>query len=235
MSLKHPYGQYGLMADVFKYPEAGLKQRVQEISTMLKIDYPEATEAFARYFDWVSETPLHEMEEVYAKTFHVQAICYLDLGYVIFGEDYKRGEFLVNMKREQEEAGNDCGDELPDNLASVLSLFPKLTDENFREDLAGRVMIPALGKMLQEFGAQRMELKEKFLKKKHSALIMQGQRHGNIYKDALETLLVMLKNDFTEVAIMEVAPKTDPLSAPAPVDSCGTCTVTHIPIKTQKS
>lgn len=229
------YQQYALMADIFKYPTSDVKVRVLDAVSMLNSDYPDAAEALTRYVNWINETDQHEIEEVYAKTFHVQAICYLDLGYVIFGEDYKRGEFLVNMKREQEEAGNDLGPELPDNLGNVLTLLPKIKDEEFRNELAGRVMIPALRMMLKEFGDRRMKMREKMLKKKHSALILEGQRHGNIYKDAIEALLIMLTTDFEEVALVEAKPNVDPLQAAAPVSDCGTCNITHIPIKNQKS
>jgi nitrate reductase assembly molybdenum cofactor insertion protein NarJ len=53
-----------------------------------------------------------EYEELYTKTFDVQPICYLDLGYVIFGEDYKRGAFLLHMQEEQQKVNNDCGTDL---------------------------------------------------------------------------------------------------------------------------
>ena len=229
------YQQYALMAEVFKYPTADIKQRILELIVMLKEQYPEAFQIIERYTDWIRDTEQHEIEEVYAKTFHVQAICFLDLGYVIFGEDYKRGEFLVNMKREQLEAENDCGPELPDNLANVLTLLPKLRDEELRDEIAGRVMIPALRMMLREFGEQRMRIRTSMLKKKHNALILEDQRNGNIYKDAIEALLFMLTNDFEEIAMHQVQPEIDPLRAAAPVSECGTCSITHVPIKTTKS
>ena len=229
------YQQYALMADIFKYPTSDIKVQALDVVSMLQAEYPDAAEALTRYVNWINNTDQHEIEEIYAKTFHVQAICYLDLGYVIFGEDYKRGEFLVNMKREQEAVGNDLGPELPDNLGNVLTLLPKISDENFRDELAGRVMIPALRMMLKEFGEQRVRIRAKMLKKKHNALIMEGQRNGNIYKDAIEALLIMLTTDFDEVEMVEAKPDVDPLRAAAPVSDCGTCNITHIPIKNHKS
>ncbi|MCF8258915.1 MAG: hypothetical protein K9J06_15270 [Flavobacteriales bacterium] len=229
------YAQYALMAETLRYPTADTPKRVREIAAMLEMRYPDAVPAFERFAKWTAETGLHEMEEVYAKTFHVQAICYLDLGYVIFGEDYKRGEFLVNMKNEQAMVGNDCGTELPDNLANMLTLLPLMKDADLRDELAGRIMIPALRKMLAEFTEYRMELRAKMLRKKHNALIMEGQRSGNIYKDVLESLLIMMNHDFTEIALNEYRPGTDPLRADAPVSDCGTCSITHSPlIKTVK-
>jgi len=235
MSRQQPYGHYALMARFFGYPSATLKEDAKAAETMLKATCPDAATEFKRFADWVAETDIHEMEEVFAKTFHVQAICYLDLGYVIFGEDYKRGEFLVNMQREQATANNDCGEELPDNLMNMLTLLPMLKDDTFRDELAGRVMIPALRKMLKEFDSARMRMREKMLRKKHSALIMEGQAHGNIYRNALQALLLLMKNDFNEIALVDTTPESDPLRAPAPVDSCGTCSVSHTPVNTQRS
>ena len=229
------YQQYALMAEIFKYPTADIKQLVIDVSAMLRSEYPDAAEALTRYVDWINATDIHEIEEVYAKTFHVQAVCYLDLGYVIFGEDYKRGEFLVNMKREQEQVGNDLGSELPDNLGNVLTLLPKLQDDDLRKELTGRIMIPALRMMHKEFSERRMEIRTKMLKKKHNAVILEGQRNGNIYKDAIEALILMLTTDFEEVELHQVKPETDPLRAAAPVADCGTCSISHAPIKTQKS
>ncbi|MDL1878882.1 tetratricopeptide repeat protein [Cytophagia bacterium CHB2] len=115
--------KYRPFTPLVSYPDAGLPAAVERCTAMLGLHCPEAAATLAPFAQWLAATPLHDQEEVYARTFHIQAICYLDLGFVLFGEDYKRGEFLVNMKREQALAGNHCGDELPDNLANVLNLL----------------------------------------------------------------------------------------------------------------
>src|SRR5690606_39347049 len=67
---------------------------------------------------------------------------YLDLGYVMFGEDYKRGAFLLNMQEEQIKINNDCGTDLSDNICNVLTLMTKSEDDVFVEDLVWRIFIP---------------------------------------------------------------------------------------------
>jgi hypothetical protein len=37
---------------------------------------------------------------LFTRSFDVQAVTTLDLGYIVFGEDYKRGELLVNRAPE---------------------------------------------------------------------------------------------------------------------------------------
>ena len=216
--------RYRLFANVLRYPGPALEADARECLAMLQRECHEAAEELVPFMDWVSTTPLHEAEEVYARTFHIQAVCYLDLGYVIFGEDYKRGEFLVNMKREQAEAGNDCGDELPDNLVNVLNLLPLMHDKETLQDLGSRIIIPALHNMLAEFDSARMEMRDKALRRKHNAIILEGRTDANIYRYVLGSLMVLLRTDFNEIA------KPTPIANDAFLHgsaTCGTCSTPH--------
>lgn len=231
MKTEETYRQYALMAELFRYPGEGLRESVAEVHAMLGQRYPQAAETLQRFVAWVHATDDHTVEEIFSRTFHVQAICYLDLGFVLFGEDYKRGEFLVNMKREQAEANNPCGEELPDNLPNVLTLLPLLRDEAFRDELAGRVLMPALRRMLAEFHPHKQELRARMLRRKHKALILDGQVNINVYHDALLALFQMLEADFTEVGFRDYRPRgLDPLRAAAPASDCGTCSTSPSPL-----
>ncbi|HRQ86017.1 MAG TPA: hypothetical protein PLV70_12960 [Flavobacteriales bacterium] len=234
MGSARPYGQYALAAELFRYPGPDFRHRVEAVNGMLLAQYPEAAETLAPFVQWVEATPAHHVEEVFSRTFHVQAICYLDIGFVIFGEDYKRGEFLVNMKREQAAAGNPCGEELADNLVNMLTLLPLLRDGAFRAEMAGRVMMPALRKMMAEFGTEKTKLRNNMLRRKHKALIMPEETNINVYHHALLALVQMFGRDFEEVPMEVYKPAgQDPLRAAAPASDCGTCKVPHSPqIKT---
>ncbi len=98
---------YKLLAELFRYPQNSIFETVNEIQLMLDKNYPNAGLEFKRFSDFIANTPFNQVEEIFQKTFHIQAVCFLDLGYVIFAEDYKRGEFLVNMKAEQDKYKND--------------------------------------------------------------------------------------------------------------------------------
>jgi len=188
--------QYIALPEIFMYPTKGYKSKVNDCMTMLQESYPEAAESFKRFNDYIEDKTLYEIEEVFGFTFHIQAICFLDIGYVLFGEDYSRGEFLVNMKAEQAKINHDCGEELADNLPHVLQLMSISNDTPFVEELAVRALIPALEKMLIEFKAGRTELRNKVMKKKQKAIIMEDIKDGNIYQNALQALLLVLKTDF---------------------------------------
>lgn len=141
---------YQSLAKVLGYPHEGYRASVRECRELIGIHYPDQVSKFSE-FDTYVETALNAaVEELYVNTFDVQALCSLDIGYVIFGEDYKRGEMLTNMKVMQTKFGNDCGTELPDHLPNVLTLITKLNWNDSR-DLVAYLVLSALEKMLQGF------------------------------------------------------------------------------------
>lgn len=191
--------QYIILSELFKYPELDAEQQVSKCQNLLDSYYPEAgklLQPFSKYFIGLSQD---QKEELYTKTFDVQPICYLDLGYVIFGEDYKRGTFLMHMQKEQQDLGRDCSPELPDNIYHVLHLITYHSDKDFVDELVAKIIVPGVKKMIGEFDAARVELKLKVLKKLHKAIIQEDLNQGNVYKDAFEALLYVLKSDFSEV------------------------------------
>jgi nitrate reductase assembly molybdenum cofactor insertion protein NarJ len=222
---------YNHLANLFRYPDEDYKKNVSACAEILKKDYPQAFSEALPFFRYVDSTEFTLVEEVFGKTFHIQAICFLDLGYVLFAEDYKRGDFLVKMKDEQFRAGNDCGIELADNLPNVLTLLPKLKDEAFLEEFAIRIMEPALGKMLDEFDQSRMQLKDKVRKKKQKVILMEDMENKNIFQYALQALLSVVKADFNSVSYND--PEIVPTIGGDFLKSCNTgCSTTQQTVKT---
>lgn len=168
--LKH----YKILAGMFNYPSADSRGNELEFLEMLKAEMPEAFCEIEHLVNAHHQLTLHEKQEYYLKTFDVQAVCYLDIGYVLFGEDYKRAQLLVNLQEEHKKAGIDCGHELSDHLPNVLSLLAKTEDRSFAEELGYIVLMPAIRFMILKFGEPK-----------------------NYYKSILEVLLAMLSRDFT--------------------------------------
>lgn len=190
---------YIALAQLFEYPKEGYKENAISCMKLLKANYPSAAESLQRFVDFIENKSVEEIEEIYSITFHIQAICYLDLGYVLFGEDYTRGEFLVNMKREQAKIGHDCGTELADNLPNVLKLMTISKDKEFIDELTVRMLMPALRKMLTEFQASRIELRNKIIRKQQKVIILEDIEEGNIYQNALQALLKVLEVNFAGI------------------------------------
>lgn len=198
------YEHYRVFADLFRYPGNDYPQKANECLNMLKERYPEAAEEIAPFVVYVNSHNQDEREELYTRTFDVQPICYLDLGYVIFGEDYKRGAFLLHMQGEQIKAANDCGTDLSDNITNMLTLYIKSDDDDMLKELAVKILIPGLEKMIGEFKQSRIDLKLAVLKKFHRAIIQEELNHGNVYRNIIAAFLIVVKKDFENVSFKGV-------------------------------
>lgn len=197
------YQHYKLFADLLRYPEENYSEKAVSCLAMLQLRYPDAAAEMQPFVDYMSTHSQDEREELYTKTFDVQPICYLDLGYVIFGEDYKRGAFLLHMQHEQKKAGNDCGTDLSDNISNVLVWYSKTNDQEILDELAVKILIPAVEKMIAEFAQARIDLKVKVLKKMHRAIIQEELNRENVFRNLFSTLLHVLKKDFENVKYKE--------------------------------
>lgn len=98
------FNHYLPFADLLRYPDENYPEIVNHCIRTIQKNYPEAAGKLQPFADYINTHNRDEREELYTKTFDVQPICYLDLGYVIWGEDYKRGAFLLHMQQEQGES-----------------------------------------------------------------------------------------------------------------------------------
>jgi nitrate reductase assembly molybdenum cofactor insertion protein NarJ len=165
---------YKILADMLRYPEVNQPGAAQKFLKLVAASFPEKGESLKQLVESHLRLPIAAQQEYYLKTFDVQAICYLDIGYMMFGEDYKRAQLLVNLQSEHNAAGVDCGSELGDHLPNVLMLLSKTTDPDFAEELGFIITTPAVRFMITKF-----------------------KGINNYYKDILETLLAFLQRDFT--------------------------------------
>lgn len=191
------YSIYGLISQLFEYPQdQTYKNSIFSIYDILKKELPEAASEMDFFIDFVNEATLSEMQELYLRSFDVQAITTLDIGFVLFGEDYKRGQLLVNLNREHRDAQNDCNTELADSLPNVLNLLAKMTNDEMRDEIASKLVIPAVVKMSSEFSTEKIEKKDKIYKKHLKTIIDFSQKYRIVYKTLLDASLVVLKRDF---------------------------------------
>lgn len=188
---------YTMLAELFEYPGRLFGKHVSEIQLWLDANRPAAGNFLKPFSHYISQASPVEMEELFTRSFDVQAVTTLDLGYVVFGDDYKRGELLVNLNREHREAGNSCGTELADHLPNVLRLLPRMKDLSIRDELAGKVLAPALRKMIGEFDPEHIKAKDKVYKKHHKTILDRQDDHYTVYQVTLMALYDVLKSDFT--------------------------------------
>lgn len=194
--MKYSIAHYSLLADIYEYPMEGYSEKISAGQEFLEKAFPEAANLLRPFTDYMLTLPLRKQEELFIRSFDVQSVTTLDLGYVLFGDDYKRGELLVNLNREHREVQNDCGIELADHLSNVLRLLPKMQDSAIVEELARRIVAPALRRMIPGFDPEQIALKDKFYEKRHKTIIERDENHYTIYQQALQALHWVIKNDF---------------------------------------
>ena len=199
----HPFTHYEHLARLFDYPQRDYPTWVQAAYDLLKGRYVIAAagiNAFAQTLPTDGEpfTPeaLDEVQEIFTRSFDVQSITTLGVGYVMFGDDYKRGEVLVNLSRELRDVGIDCGTELPDHLPTVLRLIARWEDRELAEEFVQEILHPALEMMIGEFGERRMEARNGLYRKHFKTLIVSSPERGTMFREPLSSILEVLRQDF---------------------------------------
>ena len=190
------YAHYSHLAGLFDFPAPGFAARGRVLLDFLRERHPDAAVEVEQFLDAIPESTL-DLQELHTRTFDVQSLTTLDVGYVLFGDDYKRGELLSNLTREHTQAQNDCRGELADHLPNVLRLIPKLKDSDLRGELVRDILVPALMLMTREFDPERIERKNANYQKHYKTLI-EPARGGNstVYAKAIKAALCVLARDF---------------------------------------
>jgi nitrate reductase assembly molybdenum cofactor insertion protein NarJ len=166
---------YPSFAQLFSYPNIDFVQPTAELCSELKFYGADVVDDFQTVAEHFTTNDIASLQEYYISTFDVNASCYLDIGYVLFGEESKRGQFLLNMNSEQRKANNDCGKEFADHLPNMLTLLPKIKDCTFREELVVTMMLPALRHMYDNF-----------------------RNNDNIYQILINLLIRVLETDYMD-------------------------------------
>ena len=196
------YAHYSNMAELLDFPASGFAARGQVLLDFLRKNYPDAALELERFLDAIPQRTL-DLQELHTRTFDVQALTTLGTGYVLFGDDYKRGALLSNLSREHAQAENDCGRELADHLPNVLRLIPKLKDQDLLEELVEQILVPALMLMIREFEPGRIEKKNANYQKHYKTLIDPASGcDSTIYCLTLKAVLKVLAQDFQVTEMM---------------------------------
>lgn len=196
----HPYD---LFATLFEYPERDFPAQVRQIGECLGDRYDGALTSLERFSEMLPSSgaelegeALAEAREVFMRSFDVQATTTLDVGYVMFGDDYKRGELLVNLGREMRAVGVDCGSELADHLPNILRLLARWEDREIADEFVTEILHPVLRKMIGEFGVERMKQRDGLYKKHYKTLIESSTSRATLYEHGFVALLNVLTVDF---------------------------------------
>jgi nitrate reductase molybdenum cofactor assembly chaperone NarJ/NarW len=140
---------YETLADLLDYPAENWRELLGLGAGIVITGDPDLVASLVQFQANVKELSLSALQELYTRTFDLNPVCSLEIGYHLFGENYKRGEFLANLR--ETEAPFDLGQQrqLPDYLPVLLRLLTRLERGELRDSLIADCMIPGIDKMIE--------------------------------------------------------------------------------------
>ena len=191
-----------LFAELLEYPRPGVARKAQELRKLLVSECPEAAVVMAQFATFAERIPDDTLEEVFTATFDLNATCHPYIGFHIFGEDYRRSIFLLELKAKYREYGYDCGIELPDHISSLLRFLAICTDEETVSEIVRGALLPTLEPMM--LGGPEV------------AAVAEGEEPppeafdvGRDYRQVLGALRVLLREHYGIPAELEIIPLPD--------------------------
>lgn len=139
------------LAQLISYPENSLDSLLNEVIKTAEESLPEIVSDLKTFQVAEQDLDLSKLQEVYTRTFDLKALACLDVGFILFGEDYKRGAFLVQIQKIHKNLELPPITELPDHLPNMLRIINGLKDENEKKELVEKICLPAVIKLLQVF------------------------------------------------------------------------------------
>ncbi|GIV27249.1 MAG: hypothetical protein KatS3mg027_1063 [Bacteroidia bacterium] len=190
-----------LFAHILSYPTEDLKKKTARLIELLEQsmiynsnkNIVSAVDHLKVFYLYLEKTNIREQEEVYTQTFEVQSITTLDVGYILFGDDYKRAELLVNLNQEIVRYAVNTSIELADHLPNILKLLHKMEDDILKSDLINIVVYPVLKRIIKDFDSKIIESKNKVYLKHQKTLIEKSKEYRDIYVNPLLALKYVLE------------------------------------------
>jgi nitrate reductase molybdenum cofactor assembly chaperone len=139
---------YDALAALLEYPKEQYRQSLWDCRFAIAENHPEAMQFLDRFTHDVESMTIEDLQELYTQAFDLNPICSLELGWQLFGENYSRGEFLVEMRQTLRRLNVPESTELPDHITHVLPALGRMPAKE-ADRFASKFLLPALEKMLQ--------------------------------------------------------------------------------------
>ena len=117
--------------------------------------------SLASYGEFVTASTLAEIQEEYVATFDFNPSVAPWLGHHLFGDNQKKGAYLIALKGEYGRNGyTPLGNELPDHLPLILRFLAHLAcrgDDGARRSFIESFVLPGVGKLADSFLTSRRD------------------------------------------------------------------------------
>lgn len=154
------------------YPEIGIQEDTDALMRALSNDKEDA-DKLGQFSEVIRNSKHSDIEELFTRSFDLNAACCLEIGWHLYGEDYKRGEFLVRMRQSLAEENLTETGELPDHLSHCLLFLTRLDLEDAHE-FSKSYLLPAIAKILIGF----------------------DKKQSNPYQNVIKVLQTVLKRNY---------------------------------------
>ena len=141
-------GFFNKLAGLLCYPDENTLPEAIDLVGMMAVVSPIGQRHLETFVGDIRGLELSQLEELYTRTFDLNPVTCLDIGWHIYGEQYERGGFLVRMREYLQRFGIRESLELPDHLTHVLMVQGRLKEEE-AERFSSTFVLPAVGKMLK--------------------------------------------------------------------------------------
>ena len=148
------------LAVVLSYPKEDYKLRVQrcaELAASSVGEIPDGNDNAASHLKEfcaaIAPLTVEELEELFTRTFDINPVCSLELGWHLYGETYERGAFMVLMRDVLRRCAVEESSELPDHLSHALLALGRMRDDEADAFVRTRLN-KALGKMVEGFSSK---------------------------------------------------------------------------------
>lgn len=147
------------LAGILSYPGADTMQEAEACCETLERELAGrldtgTLDTLRRYRTAMGILSREDLEEIYTRTFDLNPVCSLDIGWHLYAENYERGTFLVEMRNALKEHGIGESAELPDHLPTILRLLARMEPARGAA-LTGASVLPAIRKMTGGFPDSR--------------------------------------------------------------------------------
>lgn len=141
------------LAGILSYPAADYADRLRRCRgavAALGPDQRESLQKIGKFVDIMKDSSTGEMEELYTRTFDINPVSSLEVGWHLHGETYERGAFLVTMRDLLRRCSIEESTELPDHLTHVLQAVGRMDPLEASEFIKKNV-VKAVNTMLEGF------------------------------------------------------------------------------------
>lgn len=138
---------YDALALLLLYPDGNFHERIRRCRELAVDGAPVIVARLDEFVGNTAGKTSAELEELYIQTFDFNPLCSLDTGWQLFGEEYRRGLYMVKIREEMRRLEIPETVELPDHLTNVLRILGRM-EEEAAADFAMSCVIPAVKKTL---------------------------------------------------------------------------------------